>query len=307
MGTTYTLKLADVPNGVSLDELFARVESVLETVNDQMSTWRDDSEISRFNTYSGTDWFDVSEETAYVAKKSLEFSELSGGAFDITVGPLVDVWGFGKQGQDFRIPSDEDIAAAKEYVGANRIEVRDDPPALRKTDGRTQINLSAIAKGHGVDRVAEVLEQAGVTSYMVEIGGEIRTGKKKGNGEAWTIGIEPPNSGPRGQVFKKVSFVNRSLATSGDYRNVFTKDGKRYSHTIDPRSGRPVEHSLASVSVIADTCAEADALATALMVLGTEEGYNLAAEHHWPVLFIRRTAAGFEERSTPEFETFVAN
>lgn len=304
MGTSWQVKLPHVPHGTSKDELQAGIEQLLERVNDQMSTYRADSELSRFNQHDGTGWFEVSSDTARVVLAAQRISDASGGAFDVTVGPLVNLWDFGPEPRDARVPRDDELAAARERVGYRMLEVRDEPPALRKSRPDLYVDLSAIAKGFGVDRVGEHLESVGCDSYYVEIGGEVRTRGTKPAGTPWRIGIEAPATTRFSSqaAHRVLELRDRSVATSGDYRNYWEQDGRRFSHTIDPRTGRPVEHPLASVTVVADDCMTADGWATALMVLGPDDAYNLAVEEDLAALLIVREEQGFAEHATPAFE-----
>jgi FAD:protein FMN transferase len=300
----WNVKVAALSEGTGTDRLRDRVAARLERVDALMSTWREDSEVSRFNRSGGTDWFAVSPETATVVRRALATSRSTGGAFDVTVAPLVNLWSFGEHAVPERVPSDAEIAAARAHVGSELVEVRDDPPAIRKSDPAVTLNLSAIAKGFAVDEVARELEDLGSVDYLVEIGGELRVRGERGDGEAWRVGVERPSEGWPRTVLHGYVVGDRSLATSGDYRSYFEAEGVRYSHTIDPTTGRPIVHRLASVSVVAEDCTAADAWATALMVLGPEEGYNLAVERDLAALFLVRAAggAGFVERATPAFE-----
>lgn len=301
MGTSYLIKITHLPAETSQEHLQAVIDSELEKINDQMSTYRPMSEISLFNRHSGQDWFAVSPETAQVVHKALFVNEETQGAFDITVGPLVNLWGFGPEQRERIIPSAAEINAVRAKTGRRHLEVRLSPPALRKLHRDAQIDLSAIAKGFGVDKVAELLDGYGIDSYLVEIGGEVRARGAKTDGSAWLVGIEMPS--PERRIIQEViSLRDNSLATSGDYRNFFEHNGKRYSHTIDPRTGRPVEHGLASVTVVADTCMQADAWATALMVLGPEKGYDFAEKRGLAALFIVHAHAGMTSKTTPAFE-----
>ena len=309
MGTRYNVKLVHLPAGVSLNKLQSGIDQTLRKINDRMSTWQADSELSRFNQSRKTGWFDVSAETALVVTEALRVSRLSGGTFDVTVNPLLRLWGFGPNGGHDGLPTDTEIAKVSQRVGYRKIHVRAAPPALRKDRGDMEIVLSAIAKGFAVDRVAEFLEGRSVTVYMVEIGGEVRARGEKSDGSGWTIGIEKPTPNQRslqtGPFAKIIELSDLALATSGDYRNYFEKDGIRYSHTIDPRTGRPIEHRLASVTVVARNCMHADAMATALMVLGPEDGYNLAVGKELAAYLIVHGDDGFVEKTTPEFAELV--
>jgi thiamine biosynthesis lipoprotein len=305
MGTTYTVKLKSLPTGLTKTALQTEIDRRLEAVNNQMSTWRLESEISRFNQSESTEWFEVSPATVRVLREASRISELSDGAFDVTVSPLVSLWGFNRpNGEQGNVPTDEAIGAIKQQVGYELVTSREKKPALRKSHPQTTIDLSGIAKGYGVDVIADYLTETGMTAYMVEIGGEVRARGRKPDGSAWTIGIEKPTESGRA-LLQAVALIDRALATSGDYRNFFEQDGKRYSHTIDPRTGRPIEFRLASVSVVSESCMTADALATALMVLGPRDGYNLAEKHGWAVLMVVRTDDGFEQKSTPEFQRIL--
>ncbi|QDU40403.1 Thiamine biosynthesis lipoprotein ApbE precursor [Maioricimonas rarisocia] len=300
MGTTWHVKVTSPADGPDSDTLLAGIGETLERVNDQMSTWREDSELSRFNRHETDTWFEVSAETATVVAAALELSERTGGAFDPTVGPLVRLWNFGPNPGEREIPDEETIATARQRVGYEQIEVRLVPPALRKSQPSVELDLSAIAKGFGVDEVAAWVKQAGASGAMVEIGGEVRTFGTKPDGTDWKIGIEQPTVGRRA-VGRVVALKGKSLATSGDYRNFFVADGERFSHTIDPRTGRPVTHELASVSVVSDDCMRADGWATALMVLGPEAGMALAEEQGLAASFLIRSEDAFRTESTAAF------
>ena len=270
-----------------------------------MSAWRPESELSRFNRADTTDPFPVSPATATVFQYALDASALTGGAFDVTVGPLVDAWGFGPPGHPPVAPADAELARLRERVGWQQLAVDTETSTIRKLSPDASADLSALAKGYAVDQVAELLEREGVANHLVEVGGEVRAGGRNARGEAWRVGIERPSAGPP-TVYRTVALSGQALATSGDYRNTYLLDGQRVSHNIDPRTGRPVTHGLASVSVIDPLCVRADALATGLMVLGPDDGYALAAEHDWPALFIvHRPDGALEERATTAWARFT--
>ena len=309
MGTTYMVKA--VKNGDSKaaasDErplqLQTGIDDLLKTVNRQMSTWLKDSEISLFNGYRETRWFEVSPDTARVIAEAQRVSEVSNGAFDITVGPLINLWGFGPAKQERQIPEDGEIKEIMAKIGFGKLFVRQSPPSLRKEEPELYCSLSAIAKGFGVDKVAEYLESEGFYNYLVEIGGEVRARGVNPNGQTWRIGIETPDSISSFQ--EVVLLKDMSMATSGDYHNYFEKDGVRYSHTIDPTTGRPITHKLASVSVIHQSCMTADAMATAIDVLGPVKGYELALKENLAVFMIVREKGGFVEKMTPSFNQIL--
>jgi thiamine biosynthesis lipoprotein len=300
MGTLYHIKVSELPRGTTSEGLKSKIEAELDRINDQMSTYHSESEISRFNRHGAENWFEVSPETAQVVHEALLVSEKSGGAFDITVAPLVNLWSFGPENRARTVPAEQEIRAALTRVGYRNVQVRISPPALRKLKGDIRIDLAAIAKGFGVDQIAELLGRTGISGYIVEIGGEIRVRGSKPGGSSWKVGIETPTE-DRFAIQEVLALNNGALATSGDYRNFFKAEGKRYSHTIDPRTGRPVEHDLASVSVIAERCMKADAWATALMVLGPGQGYRFAKDQGLAALFLIRSGEGFVRRVTPAF------
>lgn len=309
MGTRYMVKVFDPPDlkgdrlkgdrlkGDRLKaEIQIEVDVLLRRINDQMSTYLATSELSRFNQFDSTDWFDVSPETASVVAFAQSVSEKTAGAFDVTVGPLVNAWSFGPDPRTRTVPDADTLATRRSYVGYQMLSVRTDPPALRKELPQLQVDLSAVAKGYAVDRVVELLNEAGAPDVFVEIGGEVRASGSK-DGQWWKVGIQVPD------LQKEAVLIAHSLntgegndqamATSGDYRNFFEVDGVRYSHTIDPRTGRPIDHNLASVSVLAESCMAADAWATALNVLGPKEGAETAARENLSALLIRRQGDTF--------------
>ncbi|MFC4876769.1 FAD:protein FMN transferase [Microbulbifer halophilus] len=303
MGTRYHITVADVPAAVQKPELQKRVDAELEQVNREMSTYIDDSELMRFNRGPVGEAVPVSGHLAGVVARSLELYRRSDGAFDVTVGPLVNLWGFGPQPEPETIPDDADIDRLLEQIGSDALVVERSPDRITRSRP-VEIDLSAIAKGHGVDRVAELLEAQGIRHYLVEVGGELRTRGKNPRGNPWRIGVESPD--PTGRAVQKpIEISGKSVATSGDYRNYYERDGVRYSHSIDPRTGRPLRHRLASVTVIADNCAEADGLATALNVLGAEAGLKLAEEENLAVFMLVKTDTGFEERYSSAFEPYL--
>jgi thiamine biosynthesis lipoprotein len=282
-------------------ELREQIDRELERVDEAMSRFRDDSEISLFNKSKGVEPFAVSKETAYVVDMARRVSELSGGTFDITVGPLIGLWGFyTKRGLDAE-PTQEEIDKARLLVGYRALKIDLLRSTLQKTNPSLHLDLSAIAKGYAVDSIANAIERLGFENYLVEIGGEVRGRGLNDKARAWRIGIEKPTSEHR-EIFQVIELDNKSVATSGDYRNFYELNGKRMSHTIDPRTGRPISHQLASVSVVHDECAMADALATAFTVLGPKDGFSLAQKEGLPALFITREKDGrLADRATPAF------
>jgi thiamine biosynthesis lipoprotein len=306
MGTTYSIKVASAPAGVDAHALRVATEQVLQRIDLSMSTYREDSEISRFNASSSTDWFEVSGDLATVVDYSLEVSRQSGGAFDITVGPLVAAWGFGKTGEPIELPDEAKLAELRAQVGYQKLEARLTPPALRKSEANLRIDLNGVAPGYAVDLLAERLASMHLGHFMIDLGGEVRAQGRNGQGEAWRIAVERPIDAEP-EPYAIVNLDNASVTTSGEYRHYYDRAGHRYSHTIDPRTGRPVEHSLASVVVVGPTTMHVDAWATALNVLGTEAGRKLALERAMPVMFIEARGTELHSLTTPEFEPFVSD
>ncbi len=298
MGTYFKVTVRSLPPSIHEDELKASIEKLLEKVNAQMSTYIPESEISRFNQYEKTDWFPVSSETALVVNEALKIHYLTQEAFDITIGPLVNLWGFGPPGRKGEIPNQEKVNIALKTVGSRHLQSRLNPPSLKKDIADLYLDLSGIAKGFGVDHLAEYLESIGITDFLVDIGGEMKTSGHKGDGLPWKIAIERPVIDKQ-EIQKIIDLTDQAVATSGDYRNYFEKDDRRYSHEINPKTGQPVQHRLASVTVLDSSCMRADALATALMVLGPQEGYRLAEREKLAVLFIIKGKDGFFEKATP--------
>lgn len=300
MGTSYSIKLRELPGDLPAAALRREIDSILDRINRRMSTYIEHSELSLFNRSRQTAWFDISPELAGVLREARHVSAVTGGAFDVTVGPLVDLWGFGPAAADDQIPSRQQISETRQRVGYERLELRDSPPALKKHRPDIHVDLSAIAKGHAVDKLAGYLDTLGIEDYLVEIGGEIKARGGNAKGNVWRIAIEKPSTAGRA-VHMVIELKDAGLATSGDYRNYFELEGRRYPHAIDPASGRPVSHRLASVTVIDGSVMRADAWATALLVVGPDAGFQLAEAQGIAALLVIRTENGFENRATTAF------
>ncbi len=304
MGTTFTVKVvAQNLSEEQLDSLRRAVESQLENVNLKMSTYLPASELSRFNEFRRTDPSPVSQETLDVFLEARRISAATRGAFDITVGPLVRVWGFGPGERPPEAPTSTALQQLRARIGWDKIEIDEASSTIRKSEPEVECDLSAIAKGYAVDRVSEAVRALGYPKHMVEVGGEVRTSGRNAAGQPWRIGIERPDDAGRAP-YRTLPLEGLSMATSGDYRNYYEKDGQRFSHTIDPRTGSPVSHRLASVSVVHQRCVAADGWATALMVLGETDGYQLAVEQGLAALFLVRNGdGGLSEKATPAFSS----
>lgn len=306
MGTTYAVTLVEnTISEIQRANLRSVVFKILDEVDRMMSNYREDSELSRFNQSQSTIPFPVSDAMLDVIEESLEISRLTGGAFDVTVGPLVDAWGFGSPGPVETAPDRAQIEALRHEVGYQNIEMNRARSMLRKRRPDVQIDLSAIAKGYGVDRVALALADAGIRDYLVEVGGEVRAYGMNEAEQPWRIAIERPTPGTTA-IHRVLRLTDGAVATSGEYRNFYDLQGVRVSHTIDPRSGLPVTHQLRSVSVVSSRCIFADGLATALEVLGPDEGFAIALENDWAALFIVEDKDGkLRDRPTPAFERIM--
>jgi thiamine biosynthesis lipoprotein len=275
MGTTYHVK---VVTGYfqAISGLKEKIDRRLEEINQSMSTYIEDSEISRFNNFQQVGKrFKISEDFYRVMKTAQTICRLSDGAWDGTVNPLVDLWGFGRGGQKNKVPLEYEISALLSDIGFENIVVLE-PGFLVKKRAAVTLDLSSIAKGYGVDQVADTIRKEGFQNYLVEIGGEVFASGYRKDGKLWRIGINRPQTDAAfDEVYKVVNLHNRAFATSGDYRNFFAVDGIRYAHIINPRTGYPISNGVVSVTVIADTCSFADGLATAIMVMGAEKGLDL--------------------------------
>lgn len=298
MGTTYSITV--VADQLPPDDLSQQIDRLLSKVDSSMSTYKNESEISRFNRLSVGQTQKISSEFAEVIRISQKIWHQSNGAFDPTIGPLVDLWGFGPVDREGQVPSSESIEQVLSNVGFESIVLED--LTLSKL-APVALDVSAVAKGYAVDLVANHLEMLALPDYLVEIGGEIRVSGTNPDGQPWRIALEQP------QLFAAVDRVieisDSAIATSGDYRNYFEKDGVRYSHTIDPRTGMPIRHKLASVSVIAESCAEADAWATALSVMGAVESKKLANQLGLAVYMLVREDDQFVAQHSDKFEQYL--
>jgi len=290
MGTQYHISIVIKESSPSSKNLKQAVDKLLLIINQQMSTYRKDSEISHFNQYKKTDWFPVSKDFAYVVSAALDVSKQTNGAFNITISPLVDLWGFGSKAQ-YTVPTEQQIAELLPHTGFQHLKVQTSPAALRKDDTQIHIDLSAIAKGFAVDKVSTYLSTKGFKNHLVEIGGEVRASGVNASGKKWKIAIEQPNK-KKQQVNKIITISDKALATSGDYRNFYIKNKVRYSHMIDPKTGSPTKHQLASVTVIHNSTMYADAYATALMVIGEKAGKDFTKKNKLNVNMIIRDKVG---------------
>ena len=303
MGTTYSIKVVTGPFG-SVTALKEKIDRRLDEINRSMSPYRTESEISRFNRFHQTGVeFSISADFLAVMQAAARIYVWSEGAWDATVNPLVDLWGFGRTGQPGAVPAKEAIAAALADIGFHTIEIRAGG-ALVKRRPTVTLDLSSIAKGYGVDRVADVIRAAGFTDFLVEIGGEVVASGTRPDGRAWRIGINRPKPEARpDEIYGVVSLRDQAFATSGDYRQFFVQDGVRFSHIIDPKTGYPVANRVVSVSILAGDCTLADGLATAVMVMGVEKGLALIErlDDIEGLMIVENPDGGLEEHASPGF------
>ena len=297
MGSTYSVKFVKTASAPSTERLQAEVEAVLAEVDRQMSTYRPDSDLEGFNR-AAAGCHAMPAPVLGLVEFGTGLSRKSEGAFDLTLEPLLTLWGFGAKSRGQVIPDAAALAAVREQYGYQRLQVRDGQ--LCKDLDAVQVDLNSIAAGYTVDRVAALLESRGVGSYLVEITGELKAVGRKPDGSPWRIAIEAPQSGVRA-VQQIVELDGLSVSTSGDYRNYFERDGQRFSHTLDPRHAVPIRHTLAAVTVLAPSALEADGLSTLLMVLGPDEGGRFAEAENIAALFVTRDGDGFVSRGSSAF------
>jgi thiamine biosynthesis lipoprotein len=302
MGTTYNIKVVATIEQVEALELQTKIDSLLKQVNQEMSTYIPDSELSIFNKNRTLESVTVSTGLARVIKESIRLGNLSEGKLDVTIGPLVNLWGFGPEKKPEKVPSEELLTATKAKVGLKHLSLVNNQ--LSKAIPELYVDLSTIAKGYGVDLVAELIEANGINNYLVEIGGELRLKGFKHTGELWVVAIEKPLTTER-SIQQFIVPKDNAMATSGDYRNYFEVDGARFSHIIEPDIGRPINHKLVSVTVIHPSSMTADGLSTALMVMGAEKGMEFSVKNDIAALFITKTENGFSEQFTLKFQPYL--
>jgi len=308
MGTFYHITVIADKNTFNAKQAQLNIEQELKKINQQMSTYLPSSEISKFNKTTNKNWFSVSKSFAHVVYQSMKISQITNGSFDITTGSLVNLWGFGASYKNI-IPSQHEIHRVLQQTGYHLLDVCLNPPALKKQNTALTIDLSAIAKGYAVDRISEKLLKQGFINHLVEIGGELKASGINFNKQPWSIGINIPDKSynTSNKVYKKPLLLNNeAVATSGDYQNYFEKKGTRYSHTIDPATGKPVTHKLASVTVVSKSSMHADAFATALMVMGEVKGKQFVQKENLKVfMLIRNNEGKFDTWNT--IESFEKN
>ncbi|AWL10961.1 FAD:protein FMN transferase [Saliniradius amylolyticus] len=301
MGTTYTVKFVNSA-GLDAATLQQDIDQALVEVNRQMSTYDPDSELSQFNRMQAAQAFAFSSGAMMVLEEAKRLGKLTGGVLDVTVGPLVNLWGFGPNGRPEQVPTQQDIERVRQRTGLDLLELESNQAIKRHPE--LYVDLSTIAKGYGVDVVAELLERRDIYNYLVEIGGEMRLSGHKHHQQPWRVAIEKPVSEERA-VAQIISVGDNAVATSGDYRNYYEQDGVRYSHIIDPLTARPIQHNLVSVTVVHPSAMTADGLATAINVMGLERGLAFAREQNLPVFLISKEKGGYTSYNTAEFKPYL--
>jgi thiamine biosynthesis lipoprotein len=303
MGTTYHIKFVADYDEQAQQALQQQIDLLLQQINQQMSTYIPDSELSQFNELQSTSPVQISDGLRDVIAESIRLGQLSNGLLDITVGPLVNLWGFGPTHRPDVVPTEAELQQTKAKTGLKYLKLQGNQ--LQKLIPELYVDLSTTAKGYGVDKVAGLLESRNIHQYLVEIGGEMRVKGKKLNGQPWRIAIEKPVTSGRA-IQQIITPFDHAVATSGDYRNYFEENGERFSHIIDPTTGKPIHHKLVSVTVIDDSCMTADGLATMFMVMGTEKALAFASAHDMAILTITKTEDGFKQQTTVKFNQFLA-
>ncbi|AZG72449.1 FAD:protein FMN transferase [Shewanella livingstonensis] len=302
MGTTYHIKVVINDKLPEAQLLQAEIDMALEVVNDQMSTYRSDSELSKFNQLQVQQSVNVSADTIKVIEEGIRLYHETDGALDITLGPVVNLWGFGPDKRPTTIPTQAQIDAAKAKMGIKELTING--LMLTKHNADLYVDLSSIAKGFGVDKIASILNKYQVSGYLVEIGGELNIKGTKADNTPWRVAVEQPTSA--GQAVQQVIEPGTmSLATSGDYRNFYQENGERFSHLIDPRNGYPIKHQLASATVLHSSCMTADGYATAMMVLGTQASLALAKEKNLAIMLIEKQEQGYQVYYSDAFKSYV--
>ena len=303
MGTTYHIKYYDEQAQLSASQLQLQIDTVLKDVNQSMSTYIEDSEINTFNRLPANQVMPISEDFRAVISESIRLGE-STKTLDVTMGPLIDLWGFGPDKKPTNRPSDDELASMVEKIGIDKLILNEQ--GLAKTVNGLELSFSATAKGYGIDKVAQLLESHDITNYMVEIGGELRIAGEKPNNQDWKIAIEQPDAQPgERKVHRVLSPGTSGIATSGDYRIFYKMDGEIYTHLIDPLTGMPIKHDLVSVTVLHPSAMTADGLATALTVMGMDKAQAYAEQHDLPVYLIGKSKEGLVTYSSPAFKPYL--
>ncbi|CAM3589556.1 FAD:protein FMN transferase ApbE [Rouxiella silvae] len=305
MGTYYRVSVVGLDKSRE-PELRQQIEAQLKEDDHELSTYKDDSVLSRFNQYTGTEPQPISSGMADAIITSLRVGQKTGGAMDITVGPLVNLWGFGPNKEPIKMPTQQQIDAAKAEIGLQHLKViqQYDGDYLQKDKPDMYVDLSTVGEGYATDHLARLVEANGISNYLVSVGGAVVSRGKNPEGKTWQVAIQKPTD-KEDAVQAIVDLQGMGISTSGSYRNYYELDGKRLSHIIDPATGRPITHKLVSATVIASTALEADGWDTGLMVLGTKKALALAEKEHLAVYLITKEGDGFKTTMTPQFKAYL--
>ena len=303
-GTHYEISLR--PDGADgrLETMHADIRVIFDRVDRQMSTWREDSELNRLSQHPVGEWMAVSDPLFDVLATGQRIARETDGAFDMTIGELIDLWGFGPAGEVDGAPGDYQLASAVRHAGYEHLELDEQRLTARRL-GMFRLDLSAIAKGHGVDQVARYLDDQGITHYLINVGGDMYARGLRAIDRPWQVALEVPDSGVLRQPYTIIPVTDIAVATSGSYRDFIEHGGRRYTHVIDPRTGQPVDHALVSATVLNDSAALADAYATGLLVLGSDAA-AFAASHDLKVILVKRTESGFVDWQSPAMKAYLA-
>jgi len=300
MGTTYQITFQK--GTIDPQQLKQSIDNRLDEINQLMSTYIDDSELSVFNQTQSTECLPLSHDTLYVIQNAVKVFHQTRGKFDVTLAPLIEVWGFDKKNTDDQIPTQAVIEQYLAQIGSDKFTINEG--CIVKQRPHLSINLSAIAKGYGVDEIAKLVDQFGAQNYLVEIGGEVANKGVNPKGKPWRIAIESASTEAR-SIQRTLTPKGLGLATSGSYRNYFEKDGQRFSHTIDPTTGYPITHNLASVTVLHQETMLADAIATAMMVMGPDESLRFANQKNLAIFMLVKSGDGFKEVYSDAFKAYL--
>lgn len=305
MGTVWRVSMTGVDQ-TRAEKIRTMIEQQLSQDDQELSTWKSDSVLSRFNQYRGTAPQPVSENMADIIIQSLRIGEKTHGAMDITVGPLVNLWGFGPQQQPVKTPSARQVQIAKSQTGLQHLTViqKHSGPLLQKTLPELYVDLSTVGEGFATDHLARLMEQLGISNYLVSVGGAVLTRGLNAQGKPWRVAIQKPTD-RENVVEARVDLQGHGISTAGNYRNYYELEGKRISHIIDPSNGQPITHKLVSATVIATTALEADAWDTGLMVLGPEKARQVALKENLAVYLITKDEQGFRHWMSPQFSAFI--
>lgn len=302
-GTGWSLTYMPIDEGPTPAKVREALLSAFDTVNVSMNTYDPEATISRFNRLPAAEPIEVDWDFTYVFNEARRITEWSDGAFDVTVAPLLKLWGFGPDGPT-SFPTPEALQEAMSRVGLQHFDWQPRTRTLAKLTEGASLDFSSIAKGYGVDLGADALDELGIAHFMLEVGGEMQLRGQSPRGDAWRIAIERPQVG--GGVQAAISLTNTGVATSGDYRNYFEREGKRYSHLVDPRTGYPIEHDLVAATVVHPSTGIADAWATALCIMGTEDALAVAEERGLAVYLVRREGDELFEHWSSGFAPYLS-